>query len=164
MHKGCPAVKTVVIVGTNHRVQGCDYKDTQLFKQVLVCLLTKHSDIDSIFEEWEQPKLWSTVGCNLAHEQNLPWDSVGTPNEPRFEAYGVLREPSCSVAIPMYGPIQNQVNREQFFIKKINEIMANHNHGLFICGLNHVHSMSEKLTALGFGVETYTWQEPILCA
>jgi hypothetical protein len=153
--------KRIVVVGTNHQVQAVGTPRAPMFKQVLACLLTKHSDIGVIFEEWEQPKLWDTVGYILAKERSLPWGNVGTPDDPQFEAYDVLREPACSLAIHMYGPIQNQTNRERFFLERINEIMANHNDGLFICGLNHVHSMSEKLMTLGFGVEAYTWQEPI---
>lgn len=156
--------KRIVVVGINHRVQGHSQLDggTNEFRNVLECLLEEHSGIQVIFEEWGfvdwvNPGPLS-VGNVLANELGLPWENVGTPDRPEFQTTGRFHCPKVSGDVFTYGPIENQIYRENHFTKRIEKIMADRNAGLFVCGLAHLHSMSEKLRRSGFAVEAYEWQ------
>jgi hypothetical protein len=119
-------------------------------------------------EEWDLkeglcPELMRTVGRRVAESRNLKWQNIGTPDEGRFATNEkvLLSEGECSFPIETYGPISNQASRELWMTNKIVELMDGVSDVLFVCGLNHVQSMAEKLTVLGFEVSGYTWQEPV---
>jgi hypothetical protein len=152
--------KRIIILGTNHCVQASDYSGTTYSKNLLSSLLRKHQS-QVLFEEWQVPEFVQTIGKGLAVEYGLPWENLGTPDEPEFATDEVLCNSEVPVAVRAYGPIQNQINRERFMLDKIVRLMINHNDGFFICGLSHIHSMAEKLITVGFDVEGYQWQQPV---
>jgi hypothetical protein len=149
-------------LGTKHSVQVPDHEHATSFRNLLGCLLKKH-ETEAIFEEWIVPEPTQTIGSILANECGLSWRNVGTPKRPEFETDEMLLLgwPEMPVAVCTYGPIQNQINREQFMLDKITQDMADRNSGLFICGLSHVHSITEKFIGRGFDTEGYQWQEPV---
>lgn len=147
----------MVIIGTNHRAQAQYDGAVNEFRNILSCLLIMHDNIQVIFEEWDLCG-WPTVASVIAKERGLSWENVGTPDTPEFLTGGKLRQPPVPVVICTYGPLENQVRRERYFLDKIESSMANRDHGLFVCGLAHIQSMGEKLLNLGFAVETYEWQ------
>jgi hypothetical protein len=150
-------IKKVVILGTNNGVQKFDYQQSGQFREVLACLLESH-DVQVILEETD----WytETVGNKLARERNLPWESVRTPDTPDFGPTCEV-ESGMRVAMVAFGPIHKQTNRERVMQNRIAEFMAGYSRGLFVCGLGHIQSMSEKLSSSGFDVEAYEWQKPV---
>jgi hypothetical protein len=150
--------KRIVILGTNHRAQAHYDEQPNELRNILRCLLMVHSGIQVIFEEWDPSGLVSTEGSIMAKENGLSWENVGTPDEPRFHTGGKLKQPPIPVVLCTYGPLENQIRREQYFLDRIKSIMSSRDHGLFVCGLSHIQSMGEKLLNLGFAVEIYEWQ------
>ena len=49
-------------------------------------------------------------------------------------------------------PFDIQEKREQFMMKRITELMASYEKGLFVVRMNHLHSCMAKLRAAGFDV------------
>ncbi len=149
--------KRIVILGTNHRAQAHYEGMGNELRNILTCLLTVHGRTEVIFEEWDHSG-WPTEGSVVAQERGLAWENVGTPDKPEFNTGGKLKNPPVPVIICTYGPLENQIRREQYFLDRIGSILNSRDHGLFVCGLAHIQSMGEKLLNLGFEVEIYEWQ------
>jgi hypothetical protein len=96
-----------------------------------------HGGTQVIFEEWDLNG-WPTIGSVIAKERGLPWENVGTPDTPEFQTGGKLQCPPVPVVICTYGPIENQTCRERYFLDRIKSIMADRDHGIFVCGLAHI--------------------------
>ena len=145
-------MKKIVLLGTNHAVQ---YR-CALFKEVIKSLLERHES-RTILEEVDWCE--ATMGHQVASEGGLLWHPACPPANDEF---GPTNEIEAGMPIPIhrFGPIHRQTNRERFMQKRISEAMAEHDSGLFICGLGHLQSMAEKLISSGFEVEAYEWQQP----
>jgi hypothetical protein len=61
-----------------------------------------------------------------------------------------------------YGPLDRQENRERRMLQNIQTAMELHQVGLFLVGLGHLHSMSNKLLAANFNVTAFEWLGCIL--
>jgi hypothetical protein len=59
-----------------------------------------------------------------------------------------------------YGPIQLQTAREKHMIERIQQETHDPQTALVIAGLAHHHSLSEKLTSLGYEVEAFCFIRP----
>ncbi len=149
--------KKIILVGTNHGVQGQDFNGTNQFQKIIIALMVKH-DIQLIFEEWDWLETsWITVGHKIAIDRSLPWKNVGTPNEPEYETCSDFL--TSGGAVTVYTPT-TQSTREICMLGNIRQTMKDYNAGMFILGLAHMQSMSEKLILLGFEIEAYEWQKP----
>jgi hypothetical protein len=56
-----------------------------------------------------------------------------------------------------YGPFDRQENRERYMLRRIVAEMSAHTAGLFVVGLAHIHSLSQKLQQARFEVAVYVW-------
>jgi len=146
--------KRIVILGTNHRAQAHYDDEPNEIGKVLECLLKRHSDTRAILEERDSKGCWPREGSVVAKARGLSWENIGTPDGPEFDTGHKLNE----LGIHIYGPLRNQIRREEYFLDRIRSIMDTRDQGLFICGLAHIQSMGEKLFNSGFVVEAYEWQ------
>lgn len=153
---------TIILLATNHEIQEKDFEDSGEFLRVLEYVLRTWG-VQAILEEWTSQK-GATVGQKLAQERNLKWINVGTPSTPEFETAGALYD--CieipPIVLNRYGPPQVQVKREAHMLAGIRQAMNGIDVALMILGMAHLHSMTEKLGAAGFGVESFHWTRPPL--
>jgi hypothetical protein len=152
----------VVILATNHEIQEKDYNGTSEFRTVLDYLL-RVWQVEIVMEEWTSSK-GQTVGQRFAIDNSLRWFNVGTPSDAQFKTYIPLYDPmeEPPMVIHRYGPLEAHIKREDYMATRIQESMAGLNCGLFIVGLAHLHSMSERLLKSGFEVEGFSWTTPPL--
>jgi hypothetical protein len=148
--------KKLIIVGTTHEQQKASDAGSILDKKLRHYV--RRYGVSVVIEEWkfEDDK---TVGKLLADSLSIAWCNAGTPLEEQFETYDPypiwLDDGSCEPERP-YGPIEAQVRREAYMIDKINSAMNDHAVGVFVCGMGHMHSVSEKLHQGGYEVEGFS--------
>ena len=150
----------IIVLGTNHDVQEKDYKGTNEFRRILKYIIrVKRTDI--VMEEWTS-KRGSTVGQRLAEEMKIKWANVGTPSKPEFETDHPLFDPfgDPPFFLDRYGPLEVHIQREQYLVNEINKAMTGMTCGIFIVGLAHLHSMSERLLGCGGEIEAFSWTAP----
>ena len=113
-------------------------------------------DIQIILEEWNDDR-GTSIASTLA-DKRLQWSSVGTPNTPEYDTSGYINfEPLRPVlTLPKY-PFETQEKREQFMVQRIKECMSRHERGLFVVGMDHLHSTMAKLRSAGFDVDAGSW-------
>ena len=158
----------VIVLGTNHDVQEKDYKGTNEFRRVLEYVIRVWQP-QVVMEEWTSTK-GSTVGQRLVAELKLKrkleveWANVGTPSQPKFETLPTLFDPleTPPMVLNRYGSLDVQMEREEYMLNQLAQSMQGMECGLFIVGLAHLHSMSEKLLARDFEVEVILWTTPDL--
>lgn len=152
----------VIVLGTNHDIQEKDYKGTNEFRAVLEYII-RVWQIELVMEEWTSTK-GSTAGHRLASDLNIQWFNVGTPSIEEFKTDIPLCDPmeEPPIVIDRLGPLSVHIKREGFMVTEIQKAMIGRNCGLFIVGLAHLQSMSEKLLNLGFEVEAFNWTAPPL--
>jgi hypothetical protein len=116
-------------------------------------------------EEWSEtkgPSFASTLVSSPVFYKN-----VGTPLEEQFQTYrlpinhpsymGTLDDCDECPSMSEYGPLHRQENRERKMLQNIQTAMEEHRVGLFLIGLGHLHSMSNKLIAADFAVTAFEW-------
>jgi hypothetical protein len=144
--------KKVIVVGTLHEQQMIEGVGT-IFEERLRSYI-RRSNVSIVIEEWKFDDD-QTLGKRLADDLAIAWRNAGTPKQEEFETYGpcpLWLDSSCVTERP-YGPIEAQVRRESYMIDRICAEMTDHTAGLFICGIAHLHSISEKLHQVGYKVE-----------
>lgn len=157
-------MKSILIVGTVHEFQesGSQNPWEQQFREMLGSVL-KNYEIQIILEEWNDNRGIS-IASTLASDK-LHWRNVGTPNAPEYDtskAWFVNFNPDhpTHLMFRVY-PFETQERREQFMVERITECMSSYENGLFVVGMNHLHSGIAKLLRAGFEVTAGNWLEPI---
>lgn len=146
--------KKVIIVGTNHGKQEVSEKPT-LFERKLRNYIER-ARVSVIIEEWKLDDD-NTIGKRIADSLSIAWCNACPPKQEQFETndpYPVWLDGSRETEL-RYGPIEAQINREAYMIDRICLAMTDHAVGLFVCGMAHMHSISEKLHRAGYGVDGY---------
>ena len=144
--------KKIVIVGTFHEKQRIS--DTPSIFEKKLRNYVGRAGASIIIEEhrFEDDK---TIGKRISDELSIAWSNSGPPNLKRFETCDPCRFllDGDWVTERRYGPIEAQIERESYMIDKICSAMADHAVGIFVCGMAHMHSVSEKLHRTGYDVE-----------
>jgi hypothetical protein len=160
------ATKRLVLLATSHDAQQeGNPKNDALGKRL--SYLARRFAPTILMEEWAEdcPTSFSSsfANCIAADYKN-----VGTPPEERFRTFcnapiiypghdGTLGPCADAPEFYEYGPLEKQENRELQMTQNIEKEMKDHQVGLFVFGLAHLHSMSLKLHHLGFNVAAYSW-------
>lgn len=150
----------VIVLGTNHEVQEKDYSGTNEFRAVIEYLV-RERQVEFLMEEWASNK-GSTVGQRLALNLNIPWLNVGTPDKAEFKTNSPLFDPmeEQPIVIHRFSPLRTHIKREEYMANEIHKAMVGRTCGMFIVGLAHLHSMSERLLKAGYEVEAFSWTAP----
>lgn len=150
----------VIILGTNHTIQEKDYNDSDEFRGVIEYLV-RTWQVEILMEEWTSNK-GATVGQRLASDLRLEWVNVGTPSTAEFKTHIPLCDPmeEPPLVIDRFGPLPVHIKREEYMVSEIQKTMIGRSSGLFIVGLAHLQSMSEKLLKAGYEVEAFNWTVP----
>ena len=120
-----------------------------------------------VMEEWTEKKE-SFLQSFIRARAPLVWENVGTPDTEEFSTYHVppLNHPSHDGTLPAdedapliaeYGPYRQQENRERQMVENICSEMEQHDSGLFVVGVAHLHSLFTKLKNRDFEVVGYAW-------
>jgi hypothetical protein len=150
--------KKVIVVGTTHEQQMNAETSSMLERKLRHYVRGYGASI--IIEEWkfEDDK---TIGKRIADSLSIVWCNAGTPPE-QFETYGPhpvwMDDGSCETERP-YGPIEVQIRRESYMVDRICFSMTGHETGIFVCGMGHMHSISEKLHRAGYEVDGFSCLE-----
>jgi hypothetical protein len=152
----------VIVFGTSHDIQKNDFYGTNEFRAVLEYVI-RVWQVNFVMEEWTSTK-GSTVGQRLASDLNIQWFNVGTPSIAEFETQIPLFDPmeQPPMIIDRLSPLSVHIKREGYMVTEIQRAMFGRDCGLFIVGLAHLQSMSEKLLNGGFEVEAFNWTMPPL--
>lgn len=148
--------KKLIIVGTTHEQQKAAEAGSILNRKLRHYVRRYGASV--VIEEWrfEDDK---TVGKLIADSLSIAWCNAGTPKEEQFETYDPrpvwLDDGSCETELP-YGPIEAQIKRESYMIDMINSAMTDQAAGVIVCGLGHMHSLSEKLHQAGYEVAGFS--------
>jgi hypothetical protein len=146
--------KKVIVVGTNHGKQEVSEKPT-LFERKLRNYVER-AHVSVIIEEWKFDDD-KTIGKRIADSLSIAWCNAGPPMQEQFKTYEpcpLWLDASCVTEL-RYGPIEAQIKREAYMIDRICSAMTDHAVGLFVCGMAHMHSISEKLHSAGYDVDGY---------
>ncbi len=153
--------KRVVLLGTEH---SCQFAGNSGNAELRVRLefLKKQFESTLLMEEWSEegdPSFASTLG--------IPYKNVGTGSEPEYQTNpnsiqypgydGTLDPDDSHPSMAEYGPFDHQENRERAMIEHVCTAMAEHQVGILLIGLAHLHSMSQKLLAADFNVTAFHW-------
>lgn len=152
----------LIVLGTDHTVQEKDYQGSGAFRRILEYIVATNG-VQVVMEEWTSTK-GATVGHRLAEERGLTWVDVGTSNQPDLETAQPLFDPmeTPPIVLNRYGPLPVQIKRERNMVGEICKAMKEHEAGVFVVGMAHLHSMAEKLLGQGFDVEAFNWTTPAL--
>jgi hypothetical protein len=156
----------VVIFGTSHDIQDNGHElNAELGRRL--SFLTEKFAPTVMMEEWciDRPPSFAS---QFAHNQGLVYSNVGPPQQEEFRTlgYAPINYPghngtlgACWEAPPMYeyGPLEKQENRERHMAQKVQDEMKNHQTGIFIVGLAHLHSMFSRLCQADLNVAAYSW-------
>lgn len=150
----------VIVLGTNHDLQEKDYGGTNEFRDV-VHYLIREWQVEIVMEEWTSTR-GGTVGQRLASELRIEWFNVGTPGSADFKTDSPLFDPMEEPPLVIYrfSPLAVHIRREEYMIVGIRKTMVGKSCGMFIVGLAHLQSISEKLLNAGFEVEAFSWTAP----
>jgi hypothetical protein len=156
--------KKIVMLATVHQHQQSGSAGCANLEARLEYLRSKFN-LEAIVEEWSDKK--ESCAKHFAVGSSLHWANVGTPDEPRFSTYwGLVFYPGHNGTLPYdrhapsldeYGPFENQEERENWMVHRVEDEMANYGSGLFIIGVAHMHSLFAKLRSAGFDVTGYVW-------
>ena len=160
-------MKTVVILGTPH----LEYKEP---KDALIsgleerlAYLTRKVRHQVVMEGWSESRRPSVANV-FAKESKLQWVDVGTPDEPQYRTCTpYINHPEHAGSLPeyggdapamhVYGPFDEQENRESLMAENVRAEMEKCETGLFVLGTAHLHSMFGKLQRLDFAVRAFCW-------
>jgi hypothetical protein len=128
--------------------------------------LREKFSFEIILEEWSKNQSPS-FAADYANKLHLKWQDIGTSKEEQFSTYtnpinhpghdGTLDSDPDAPELSEYGPYERQENREKQMLKNIQEKMGNHEVGLLIVGIAHLHSLFGKLESNGFKTTAYNW-------
>lgn len=154
-----PSEKSVLVIGTGHDFQVVGNPWETLFRDMLASVVNTY-DIQIILEEWNDNR-GIAIGSTLATDQ-LHWENVGTQDLPEYNTYVGWINNAYDPQQPTHQyfreyPLDIQEKREQFMVKRIAELMAVYERGLFVVGMNHLHSCMTKLKLAGFDVKGGNW-------
>ena len=154
-----PITKNILMIGTAHEFQSVGNPWEHQFRAMLASVV-KTYDIQIILEEWNDNR-GTAIGSTLANDQ-LQWQSVGTPSSSEYNTFVGWINNDYDSQQPSYlyfreYPFDIQEKREQFMLKRIIELMVNYERGLFVVGMNHLHSGITKLRLAGFDVTGGNW-------
>ncbi len=144
--------KVVSVFGTTHELQreGCESAE---FPQRLEHEVRRRR-ATIIIEEWKIGEN-NTVGKQIADKLGIDWCNADTPLTEPYETFDpspLWLDCGC-VTHRDYGPIEHQILREEWMIARISEAMVMHEASVFVCGIAHLQSISEKLHRSGFDVK-----------
>ncbi len=157
--------KRVVALGTVHEYQMAGKPlNSELCSRIQ--FLIDQFAATTVLEEWTENGFLSCVP--LKFKDRFEYANVGTSSEEEFSTYayhavnhpahdGILGISDDGPSMSEYGPLDRQENREIQMLQNIDRAMGNHNIGIFVVGLAHLHSMSMKLKAAKFNVSAYCW-------
>ena len=143
--------KGIIIFGTTHQQQEVNNTPSIFEKKIRNYIL--RDNVSIIMEEWKFGDT-QTLGKQIADSMSIAWCNAGTPNQEEFRTDNpcpIWLDGSCMTE-SSYGPIEVQIKREAYMIDKIQQAIAEHQVGLFVCGMAHLHSISEKLHLAGYEV------------
>jgi hypothetical protein len=156
--------KRVVILATEHGCQQNGNGNNGALAERLSLLIDRFA-VSLLMEEWSETKAPSFASTLVS--SSVSYMNVGTPSEEQFHTYrfpinhpsymGTLDDCDECPSMSEYGPLDRQENREQRMLQNIRTAMEPHPVGLFLVGLGHLHSMSNKLVAAGFTVTAFEW-------
>jgi hypothetical protein len=157
--------KRVVVLGTIHEYQMAGRPlNSELCSRIQ--FLMGQFAATTVLEEWTENGSQSCVDLNF--KDRCEYANVGTSSQEEFSTYvchpvnhpahdGILGSCDDAPSMSEYGPLDQQENREIRMLRNIERAMGKHHVGLFVVGLAHLHSMSMKLKAAKFNVNTYSW-------
>lgn len=148
-------MKQILIIGTAHEFQAVDNPREKEFGEMLRSVVNNYK-IQIILEEWNDNR-GTAIGSTLTNAL-LQWRNVGTPRTPEYDTSGYINFDPLrpALTLPEYR-FAIQEKREQFMVQRIEECMAEQERGLFIVGMNHLHSVMAKLQSVGFEVAAGNW-------
>jgi len=151
--------KNILVLATAHEFQNVGNPWEQQFREMLTSVVNTY-DIQIILEEWNHNR-GTAIGTTLANDQ-LKWENVGTPSSAEYNTFVGWINNEYNPQQPTYlyfreYPFEIQEKREQFMMNRITELMANYDKGLFVVGMNHLHSCMAKLREVGFDVVGGNW-------
>ena len=153
-----PATKSILMIGTAHDFQVIGNPWEKLFREMLASVVNTY-EIQIILEEWNDNR-GTAIGNTLATAQ-LRWENVGTQDMAEYDtskAGYINFDPWRAVHLMFREyPYEVQEKREQFMVKRIVELMAGYERGLFVVGMDHLHSCMTKLRLAGFDVKGGNW-------
>jgi hypothetical protein len=158
-------MKSVVMLATIHQYQMLGAEENSKLERCSDYLRSKFG-ARIVMEEWAE-KLGQSVVAKWAGTLDIPWVSVGPPDEPQFRTYegpinypghdGTLQPPDWHApGMYEYGPFENQEARENRMAMNVQTEMENYDTGLFVLGLGHTHSVFGKLLSLGFKITCFS--------
>jgi hypothetical protein len=158
-----------ITVGTDHKLQNSDSRDTGL-KDLLSAIL-QHNDVALIAEEVETSKPVNTFGRELVGEDR--WLSIDMNDEERkkegiyntlLHSGAPLRDPRTGFDVPAnYYHQISEGNRENHWLNKIEQwcrenggidetVLPIHKTVVLVCGHNHLPFVGAKISERGHSV------------
>ncbi len=146
--------KRLILFGTRHwKITNipCEIRDS-------LELLIRKFQPDIALEEWSTTQTEKSGLADVCGSMNLPWDSIGTPPEPRYKTcdYSDAADFPNGANVTQYGPLPTQEMREEAMCGNIVHAMSSRNVALVVVGLAHLHSMLAKLSK-DFEVKGYAY-------
>ncbi len=151
--------KSILMIGSAHDFQVVGNPWVKLFREMLASVVNTY-DIQIILEEWNDNR-GTSIASTLATTQ-LHWENVGTQDLPEYNTFVGWINNAYDPQQPTYlyfreYPLDVQEKREQFMVNRITELMAGYERGLFVVGMDHLHSCMTKLRRAGFDVKGGNW-------
>jgi hypothetical protein len=158
--------KTIILLATSHERQRAGDGMNSEFEKRLAHLVNNFK-VTLLMEEWTD-KESPSFASQWVNGKPLGWKGIGTGDEPEFQTFripythhpahdGTLGINLDAPSMCEYGPIGAQENRETKMAGNAEVEMKQHQSGLLIIGLAHLHSMSAKLENRGFKIFAYSW-------
>ena len=151
------ATKRLVMFGTSHDIQDKGHNYNDELSARLAFLAEKFAPT-VLLEEWAADREPS-FASEFASSRSIVYKNVGPPPLEEFKTlgfapinfpghYGTLG-PCCGApAFYEYGPLEKQENRERRMVENSLNEMKNHQVGIFVVGLAHLHSMFSLVDGL----------------
>lgn len=156
--------KYIAALGTNHQIQGLEKHPDRGLKiedptyALVVEMMIKSKGIDLIFEEASGlgPSTASVIGSRLGLAR---WVDIDPNKDERHQLEISVEEDPQWACEPQHGlepmywhKLEGQQKRENVWLQRIEQYEFQR--ALLICGMNHMFSISFRLVAEGFEVET----------
>jgi len=147
--------KRLILFGTRH------WKISDIPREIRTSLevLIRAFSPDIALEEWSTTQTEKSGLADVCGSMDLPWDSIGTPPEPKFRTYDYAEAADFpkSADVTQYGPLATQEMREEAMCGNIVRAMSSRNVALVVVGVAHLHSMLAKLSK-NFEVKGYAYR------
>ena len=147
-------MKKLYLLGTRHYLPTNIPADIQSAVNTII----EKCHPQAVLEEWTYSKAHESARANICKPKLLPWRNIGTPDSEEFRTYGethALDFPT-GANIQRYGPILNQIRREDAMRANIVAAMSSFDSAVVGIGVAHLHSMHEKLSS-EFDVDAYAF-------